>query len=505
MTVFAWSRRLAAGSCRLGAVLLLALAMAAGPWVHAAAQQERWLATESSERVERAMFEQAFIVTVDRLNLRSDPSTANPPVGTLARDVAVLRLEETFNSQENRQWMKVRLADGSEGWIATRYVDPAMPALATVEQAFQFLAGLGATSVVDASPTDTPPTPRPAVDKIHAGFVYVGPVGDAGWTFSHDAGRRAMEALPFVEKTSYIESVPEDDRLVGQAIDRLVADGANLVFTTSFGFMDATVEAAKRHPDVTFMHASGFRTAPNLATYFGRMYQARYLSGMVAGSATQTGRIGYVAAFPIAEVVRGIDAFTLGARSVNPQTTVEVAWTGTWYGPGIESEVATGLVDRGADVLAMHQDSPAVLQVAEQRRIRGIGYHSDMSLFAPTATLTSAVWNWMPVYLEAATALHEGRWLPDQRWWRIDDGVVGLAPLAKDLPAGLAARVDQARAALANGSLQIFEGPIRDRRGGIAVPAGKVLSDAELLKLDYFVEGVEGGLPEPQAPSGNDN
>lgn len=459
-----------------------------------------WIETDSIGRVAKADLERAHRVTVRALNVRSDPSVANPAIGLLQEGEAVLEVERTFNTEEGRDWRRVQLPTGGEGWIAGVFLEPVAPGLDTLEAAMRLAAGFAATGATPAA--QTPDGTLPVVQEISVGFVYVGPVGDAGWTFQHDQGRQALEALPFVVATGAIENVPEDPALVTAAIDELIEAGHNLVFTTSYGFMDPTVAAARRHPEVAFMHASGFKTAPNSGTYFGRMYEARYLAGILAGGMTASGIIGYVAAFPIPEVVRQINAFALGARSVNPNTEVRVVWTDTWYGPGIEREAAERLLDFGADVLTMHQDSPAVIQAAEQRGKFAIGFHSDMGVFAPTASLASAVWNWQPLYAKIATDLHEGRFQPEQLWWGLEQGVVDLVGINPLLPGELVERVETARSAILDGALQIFAGPVRDADGVVRVPSGRVPSDAELLTMDYFVLGVKGALAPSQPTIG---
>ena len=469
------------------------------------AQEGRFLGNETVPAIERSLLEQVFLVEASSLNFRSDPSIANDPIGVLRQGEPVLVRDQTFNIDEQRRWASVRRRDGLEGWVASSYLSPLKPVLASIDAAMEMLAGLGMTTQIAAAGAIEPVSQTRQIDEIHAGFVYSAPIGDAGWTFSHDAGRRAIEQLPFVTATSYIESVPEDAELIAQAIAQLIEGGANLIFGTSFGYMDAMVEASRQYPDVVFMHSGGFKTTDNLGTYFGRIYQARYLSGMVAGAATQTGKLGFVGAFPIAQLVRGINAFTLGAQSVNPDVEVDVVWTGTWYGPGIESEAAEELIARGADVLTMHQNSPAVVQTAEKAGIKGVGFHSDMSLFAPNAALTSAAWDWTPIYTKAVTDLHDGNWLADQKWWGIDEGAVQLAPLNKNLSQSLANEVEISRAKLADGTLRIFEGPLRGQNGDIVVPSGQLLSDAELLAMDFFVMGVNGDLPKNETGTGDDN
>lgn len=331
--------------------------------------------------------------------------------------------------------------------------------------------------------------------EIKAGFIYVGPVGDAGWTYAHDQGRQEMEKLSFVKKNStYIESVPEGAESA-RVINGLVRKGANLVFTTSFGYMDATIDVAKRNPDVVFMHCSGFKTAENVGTYFGRMYEPRYLSGIVAGKMTQKNVIGYVAAFPIPEVIRGINAFTLGVQSVNPQAEVKVVWTQTWFDPGIERDAADSLLDVGADVLAMHQDAPATMQAAEARGAYVIGYNSDMREFAPNAFLTAPVWNWGSLYTKLAKEVSEGTWKSEQIWYGMKEDLVELAKFSDKVPADVQALVGEKAAAIKAGTLHPFAGPIKDQEGKEVVAAGKTHTDGELLGMSYFVSGVQGTIP----------
>ncbi len=332
------------------------------------------------------------------------------------------------------------------------------------------------------------------VPEIKAGFIYVGPVGDAGWTYAHDEGRKAMEKLPYVKPSTFIESVPEGAEST-RVINGLVRKGHNLIFTTSFGYMDATIDVAKRNPDVVFMHCSGYKTADNVGTYFGRMYEPRYLSGIVAGEMTKKNIIGYVAAFPIPEVIRGINAFTLGVRSVNPEAEVRVVWTQTWFDPAIERDAADSLLDVGADVLTMHQDAPATLQAAEARGAYVIGYDTDMRSFAPNAFLTAPVWNWAALYTKIAEEVHNGTWKSQQIWDGMKENLVGLAEFSDKVPAATKADVEKKAAEIIAGTFHPFSGPIKDQTGKIVVPAGQVPSDGDLLGMNYFVEGVQGTIP----------
>ena len=332
-----------------------------------------------------------------------------------------------------------------------------------------------------------------AKKEIKPGFIYVGPVGDAGWTYSHDQGRQEMEKLPYVQPSTFIETVPEGAESA-RVINGLVRKGHNLIFTTSFGYMDATIDVAKRNKDIVFMHCSGFKTAENVGTYFGRMYEPRYLSGIVAGKMTKSNIIGYVAAFPIPEVIRGINAFTLGVRSVNPKAEVKVVWTQTWFDPGVERDAADSLLDVGADVLAMHQDAPATMQAAEARGAYVIGYNSDMRIFAPNAFLTAPIWNWGALYTKIAEEVHKGTWKSEQIWWGMKEDLVRLADLSAKVPADLKKLVNKKAAEIKAGTFHPFTGPIKDQSGKEVVAAGQVLDDGALLGMNFFVEGVQGTI-----------
>ncbi|MCD8552708.1 BMP family ABC transporter substrate-binding protein [Seleniivibrio sp.] len=334
----------------------------------------------------------------------------------------------------------------------------------------------------------------PAGKDIRAAFVYVGPVGDGGWTFAHDLGRQMMAKLPYVKDVTFIESVPEGAEST-RIITSLAQKGYNLIFTTSFGYMDPTIEVAAKFPDVVFMHCSGYKSAENVGTYFGRIYQPRYLAGMVAGKMTKSNIIGYVAAFPIPEVIRGINAFTLGVRSVNPKAVVKVVWTQTWFDPGKERDAAESLLDVKADVITMHQDTPAPLQAAEKRGAFAIGYNSDMASQIPGAWLTAPVWNWGTLYEEIAKEVHEGTWKSSKIWYGLEHNLVDLAPMSKLVPADVQEIVNAKKAELASGKDEIFMGPIKDNTGKVVVEAGKTLTDDEKLSMNFLVEGVQGTIP----------
>jgi basic membrane protein A len=324
------------------------------------------------------------------------------------------------------------------------------------------------------------------------GFVYTSPVGDAGWSWAHDQGRKALESIPGVT-TAFVENIKE-----GPDVERVILNMArkdfDLIFTTSFGFMDPTLKVAKQFPKTVFMHCSGFKTAPNMGNYFGRVYQPRYLSGIVAGSMTKSNILGYVAAFPIPEVIRGINAFALGAQSVNPNVQVRVVWTKTWYDPATEKEAAKSLLDVGADVLTQHQDSPATQEAAQERGVYSIGYNSDMAVFAPKAHLTAPVWNWAPYYKKILADVRNKGWKSSSDWWGMKEGVVDLAPLGPMVPQPVKDKVTTKKQEILDGKEKIFVGPIKDQKGEIRVAAGTVAPDGDLLSMKYFVQGVVGTL-----------
>lgn len=330
-------------------------------------------------------------------------------------------------------------------------------------------------------------------EKFKVGFIYIGIPGDAGWTYTHDQARKYLEdKMPDVE-TVYLEQVPEGAD-AERSLEQLVQQGCKLIFANSFGFGDAVMEVAKKHPDVKFMHCSGLETADNVGTYFGRIYQTRYLSGMVAGKMTKSNTLGYVAAYSIPEVVRGINAFTLGAQSVNPDVKVKVVWTNTWLDPAKVKDAAKSLLEQGCDVITQHQDTYTPLQAAEEAGAFAIGYHSDMSKFAPEAHLTSPVWNWGPFYVETVQAVMDGTWKPEAYWGGINDGVVGLAPISDKVSADVKKMVSDEEQAIRDGKQYIFVGPLKAQDGSVKVPEGKEMTDEEMLSFDWFVAGVEGQI-----------
>ena len=332
-------------------------------------------------------------------------------------------------------------------------------------------------------------------EKLKIGFVYVSPVGDAGWTYQHNLSRLQLEkALGDQVETAYVESVPEGAD-AERVIRQFAADGYKLIFTTSFGYMNPTIKVAKQFPDVAFEHATGYKRAPNVSTYLARFYEGRYLTGMVAGKVTKSNIIGYVAAFPIPEVVRGINAFTRGLRSVNPDGEVRVVWTSSWYDPGKEREAAETLIAQGADVITQHTDSTAPVQTAQDRGVYAIGYHSDMSKYGPTAHLTAATHHWGDYYIRKAKDVIAGTWRSTDTWGGMKEGMIGLAPFGPAVSAEVRKLVNDAGDKIASGELHPFAGPVKDQQGKVRIPEGETMSDKDMLSFNWYVEGVVGELP----------
>ncbi len=327
---------------------------------------------------------------------------------------------------------------------------------------------------------------------LRVGFVYVGPVGDAGWTYRHDVGRQDLEAaLGDRVETTFIESV-EEGASAERVFEDLARDGHHLIFGTSFGYMESMVEVAERYPDVVFMHATGFMTAPNLGTYFHRDEQGKYLEGMAAGGTSESGQIGYVAAFPIPDAIRRINAFTLGAQSINPDATVQVVWTSSWFDPPGETEAANSLIDSGIDVLAQDIDGPATGQAAEERGALWAGFNSDMSHFAPEAWLTATVWDWGPTYIMTAEQVWDGTWESGSYFGTLSDGGMFMAPFGPSVDSGLRENIEVTRLMIEAGEFDPLTGEIRDQDGQVRYADGETLTLEERLTMDFFVEGVIG-------------
>lgn len=322
-------------------------------------------------------------------------------------------------------------------------------------------------------------------------FVYVSPIGDAGWTFQHELGRRALDkTLGSAVRTSYVENVNEGAD-AERVIRKLATDGNKLIFTTSFGYMNPTVKVAGTFPDTRFEHSTGYKRAANVATYSARFYEGRTLSGLIAGHMTRSKVLGFVAAFPIPEVLQGINAFTLAARSVSPDVQVKVVYTSSWFDPGKERAAADTLIAQGADVLTHHTDSTAVVQAGEEKGVPTIGYNSDLSRFGPKTCVTSIMMEWEAYYLGRARAALDGTWSATDTWGGMAVGMIRMASLGASVPAAARAALEARQAEIVAGK-PVFAGPIKDQAGQTRVAAGAALDDKDILSMNWFVEGVQG-------------
>ncbi|MCL6263933.1 BMP family ABC transporter substrate-binding protein [Craterilacuibacter sp. RT1T] len=338
-------------------------------------------------------------------------------------------------------------------------------------------------------------SPAFAAEPLKVGFVYVGPIGDAGWTHAHDLGRKAMEkALPGQIKSTFVESVPEGAD-AERVIRQLAAAGNTLIFTTSFGYMNQTQKVAQAFPNVKFAHATGYKTAKNVAIYNPKTYEGAYMLGVIAGGMTKSNTLGFVGSFPIPEVIRNINAYTLGAQSVNPKIKTKVVWVNSWYDPAKERQAAETLIAQGADVLAQNTDSPAVVQTAQEKGKYAMGWDTDMAKFGPKAQLTASTINWGGYYTRAAKATLDKSWKSDSVDWGIKDGMVALSPLNPVVPKALAAKFDAKKALFASGKFHSFTGPIVDQAGKTMVAAGQVLPQKGVDTMNWYVKGVEGSIP----------
>ncbi len=354
----------------------------------------------------------------------------------------------------------------------------------------RLLAAAGATTALGL-----PLRRSAAQEPLGVGFVYVGPVSDHGWTYRHDVGRQAVEeAYGDRVKTTFVEDVsegPDAERVIRQ----LAAAGNGIIFTTSFGFMNPTVRVARQFPDVKFEHCTGYQRADNVATYAGRFYEGRAIIGTMAGRLTQTGKVGYVASFPIPEVIRGINATAIHLRKINPEATVTPVWVNSWYDPGKEAEAARALIDQGIDVMSQHTDSPAPVQVAEERGVPCFGQASDMRRFAPETQITAVVDDWNPYYVRRVGEVLDGTWTSTDTWDGLGQGAVVLAEFGPMATPDMIAEAEALAAGIADGSSHPFSGPIRAQDGSILVPEGETASDEMLLGLTTYVEGVVGSVP----------
>jgi len=331
-------------------------------------------------------------------------------------------------------------------------------------------------------------------DKVKVGFIYVGPIGDHGWTYRHDIGRLDVEKH-FGDKveTVYLENVkygPDSER----AIRAMAKSGADIIFATSFGYMEPMLKVAKEFPNVKFEHATGYKQSKNMATYGLRLYQARHIQGVIAGMMTKTNKICYVGAFPIPEVIREINTYYLGAKTVNPDVDIDIVWVNTWYDPGKEAQAADVMIAEGCDMVAQHTDSPAPLQTAEKAGVLGFGQASDQYKFAPKAQLTATIDNWSPYYISKVQAVIDGNWKTGDYFGHMNDDVVQMAPFT-NMPADVKAKAQKIKDDIRNGKYFAFTGPIKDNTGKIQLKAGEIADDAHLNSMMYYVEGIDAKVP----------
>jgi len=334
-----------------------------------------------------------------------------------------------------------------------------------------------------------------AQDKTKVCFIYVGSKTDGGWTQAHDIGRQELQAH-FGDKieTPFLESVPEGPD-AERAIERMARSGCAMVFTTSFGFMDATIKVAEKFPDVKFEHATGFKAAENVATYNARFYEGRYIQGQIAAKMSKTGVAGYIASFPIPEVVMGINAFILGAQSVNPEYKLKVVWANTWFDPGKEADAAKALIDQGVDILTQHTDTTAPMQVAAERGIYAFGQASDMIAAGPKTQLTAIVDTWGAYYIKRTQALLDGNWKSEQIWDGLKDGILTMAPYT-NMPDDVKAMAEETEAKIKSGELHPFTGPVKKQDGSDWLAEGEKPEDGVLLGMNFYVDGVDDKLPQ---------
>ncbi|MBK7991192.1 MAG: BMP family ABC transporter substrate-binding protein [Comamonadaceae bacterium] len=352
----------------------------------------------------------------------------------------------------------------------------------------------------EAKPAEAPKPAASAAapakpEPLKIAFAYVGPVGDGGWTFAHDNGRKAVEK-EFGDKvvTSFVENVPE-----GADAERVIRDmagqGNKLIFGTTFGYMEPMLKVAADSKDVKFEHATGYKTAENMRTYDSRTYEGAYMAGVIAGKMTKTNTLGVVASIPIPEVIRNINSFTLGAQSVNPKVKTKVVWVNSWGNPPKETEAATSLINGGADVLFQNTDSSAVLKTAEEKGKRAFGWDSDMTAYGPKAHLGSAIINWAPYYIKAVGDALDGKWATGQAWWGVKEGAIDMVSVAADVPDDTKKKIDDIKAGLKDGSFVIWKGPIVGQDGKEVLAKDAVADDKFLGGINFYIKGVEGKIP----------
>jgi simple sugar transport system substrate-binding protein len=332
-------------------------------------------------------------------------------------------------------------------------------------------------------------TPEP----MRVAFLYEHPINAGGWSQSHEQARQRVQAAfgDRIATAAFEGIIPGPDTV--RVLTKLAREGYHMIFATSFGHMNPVIKVARQFPEVHFEHASGYKQAPNVGTYQIRAREGRYLAGLIAGAMTKTGRIGYIGAFPIPEVVRGINAFTLGVRSVNPDAVARVIWINTWLDPSKERDAAELLIGEGADVITHHTETPAPAVAAEAAGVYFIGYQYDRSAFAPTRHLATVEHNWLPIYERKIEENLNGTWQPEALWAGIREDASRLVGLSPDIPADIRTLVEQTRTAIAAGEREVFRGPLVDTGGMQRVPAGSALDAHSTLNMEWFVQGVEGG------------
>ena len=370
----------------------------------------------------------------------------------------------------------------------------AAPATSAASNAAAAVAA-AASAAVSAAPAASKSSAATNKEPLKIAFAYVGPVGDGGWSFAHDNGRKAVEK-EFGDKvvTSYVESVPESAD-AERVIRDMVGQGNKLIFGTTFGYMEPMLKVAADSPGVKFEHATGYKTAENMRTYDSRTYQGAYMAGVIAGKMTKSNTLGVVGSVPIPEVIRNINSFTLGAQSVNPDIKTRVVWVNEWFSPPKETEAATSLINGGADVLFQNTDSPAVLKTAQEKGKRAFGWDSDMTAYGPKAHLGSAVINWGPYYKKAVRDALEGNWKTGSSWWGVKEGAIDMVSIAEDVPAETREKIAEIKKGLTDGSFVIWKGPIQDNAGKEVLAAGTNADDKFLGGVNFYVKGVEGQVP----------
>ncbi|MDF1854707.1 BMP family ABC transporter substrate-binding protein [Pseudooceanicola sp.] len=356
-----------------------------------------------------------------------------------------------------------------------------------------FLAGTAATLALVASGAMA----ASHAEKLKVGFVYVGPIGDGGWTHEHDKGRQAVEAeFGDAVETVFVESVPEGPD-AERVMTQMALGGAKLIFTTSFGYMDPTINVAKKFPDVKFEHATGYKTAPNVGTYSARFYEGRAVQGTIAGRLTKSNVVGYIGSYPIPEVIRGINSAYIHAKKVNPDVTFKIVWAFTWFDPAKEADAAKVLIEQGADVILQHTDSTAPQAAAEAAgNVYTFGQASDMAEFAPKPRVSSIIDNWGPYYIKQTKAVMDGTWVSEMTWDGIGAGMVGIGEITDAVPADVKAEALALKDSIASGAYHPFTGPLKKQDGSDWLAAGETADDGTLAGMNFYVEGIEGSIPQ---------